>query len=278
MAKMKGIGAFSDDIRDAIKGNVFDARDKGFVNGKTGMEEKIKFSIVGATHHPQIMYAKSGNGIKSWAAAPSQSINYISCHDNLTFWDKLAISNADDSGEMRVKMNRLGSAILLTSQGVPFFQAGEEMLRSKPSNKSDTGYDENSYASPDSVNSIKWNNKAKVTDTYEYYKGLIAFRKAHGALRMTTTKDIQKNLVFMSGLDANVVAYTISNKPNNETAEKITIIFNANKSAVNVKLLPGSWNICVNAVTAGTASIGTAKGSVLVDGISAMVLIQVEAP
>lgn len=274
MAKMEGVGAFSDDIRDAVKGNVFDALDRGFVNGRSGMEERIKFSIAGAVPHPQIMASQKGNVGKSWAAAPSQSINYVSCHDNLTFWDKLAISNADDSEEIRIKMNKLGIAIVLTSQGVPFFQAGEEMLRSKPSDKSDTGFDENSYISPDSTNSIKWDNKAKAYDVYEYYKGLIAFRRAHGALRMTKAADIRNNLVFMGGLDANVVAYIISNKPNNETAEKLIVIFNANRNAVNVWLPSGEWDICVNGATAGTAPIGTAAGSVSVDGISAMALVQ----
>ncbi len=272
MAKMEGVGAFSDDIRDAIKGNVFDALDKGFVNGKTGMEERIKFSIAGAVPHPQI--AKNEKDIKSWAASPSQSINYISCHDNLTFWDKLAISNADDSEETRIKMNKLGSAILLTSQGVPFFQAGEEMLRSKPSDKSDTGYDENSYRSPDSTNSIKWDDKAKAIDTYEYYKGLIAFRKAHKALRMTTATDIQNNLKFITPPAPNIVAYTISNKPNNETAEKLMLIFNANRTAVNIPLPPGTWQIYINATTAGTTPIATASGTVSVEAISAMALVQ----
>lgn len=148
------------------------------------------------------------------------------------------------------------------------------MLRSKPSATVEGGFDENSYTSPDSVNSIKWANKANVADTYEYYKGLIAFRKAHSALRMTTATDIQNNLTFMSGLDANVVAYTIANNANGDTAEKITVIFNGNKDAVDVKLPAGSWEICVNDQKAGTASVGTAEGTVSVAGISAMVLVQ----
>lgn len=274
ISKIEGVGAFSDDIRDAIKGSVFDELDKGFVSGEDGLEESIKFGVVAATPHPQVILAKNEKGSRSWAAQPGQSINYISCHDNLTFWDKLAISNADDSEETRIRMNKLGSAIVLTSQGVAFFQAGEEMLRSKPSATVAGGFDENSYASPDSTNSIKWADKAKALDTYEYYKGLIAFRKAHSALRMSQSEDIQSNIAFMSGLDANVVAYTISNHANGDTAEKIAVIYNANDKAVNVKLPAGTWDICVNGTTAGTASAGTASGSVSVDGISAMVLVQ----
>ena len=270
---LKRLG-FSDDIRDAIKGSVFEPEDKGFISGKSGMEENIKFGVVAGVSHPQVQAAKEDGSSKCWVAQPGQSINYISCHDNLTFWDKLALSNAADSEETRIKMTKLGSAIIMTSQGVAFFQAGEEMLRSKPLETAAGGYDENSYASPDSTNSIKWDNKSNVTDTYEYYKGLIAFRKAHNALRMTTAEDIQNHLSFMTGLDANVVGYTISNHANGDTAEKITVIFNANKNPVNVGLPAGTWDICVNETTAGTASVGTAKGSVSVAGISAMVLIQ----
>ncbi len=268
------VGAFSDDIRDGIKGNVFDSLDKGFVSGKDGMEESIKFGVVAATPHPQVMISKNDKKSTNWSGQPGQSINYISCHDNLTFWDKLAISNADDSEADRVKMNKLGSAIILTSQGVPFMQAGEEMLRSKPNEKSESGFDENSYCSPDATNSIKWDNKGNVIDTYEYYKGLIAFRKAHSALRMTTATDIQNTLTFMSGLDANVVAYTIKGEAQGETAQNIAVIYNGNPDAVTVNLPAGTWDICVNGEKAGCESLGTAEGSVTVEGISAMVLVQ----
>lgn len=266
------IGAFSDDIRDGIKGSVFNVSDKGFVSGKAGLEDDIRFSVVAATAHPQLNL--SSRGKLNWSGQPGQSINYISCHDNLTFWDKLAISNAFDSEADRRKMNKLGSAIILTAQGVPFMQAGEEMLRSKPNEKSESGFDENSYCSPDATNSIKWDNKGNAMDIYEYYKGLIAFRKAHSALRMTTATDIQNTLTFMSGLDANVVAYIIKGEAQGETAQNIAVIYNGNPDAVTVNLPAGTWDICVNGEKAGCESLGTAEGSVTVEGISAMVLVQ----
>lgn len=265
VARIDRVGAFSDDIRDGIKGSVFEEQERGFVSGRDGMEARIQFGIVGATSHPQV-------GMSGWAAQPGQSINYISCHDNLTFWDKLAISNADDSEQLRIKMNKLGGAIMLTSQGVPFLQAGEEMLRSKPAVGG--GFDENSYISPDSTNSIKWADKARAMDTFEYYRGLIAFRRAHGALRMADVKEIQRSLIFMSGLRANVVGYTIENNANQDTASRIAVIFNGNRDAVDVALPKGVWEICVNEKTAGTVSVGTAQHHVSVAGISAMVLVQ----
>lgn len=268
------VGAFSDDIRDGIRGNVFDAYDTGFAAGKEGMEESIKFSVVGATEHPQVDISKHDKSDNFWSGQPGQSINYASCHDNLTLWDKLSISNADAAKEDLVKMNKLSSAIVFTSQGVPFMLAGEEMLRTKPSQTTAGAFDENSYASPDATNSIKWYAKGNVMDVYEYYKGLIAFRKAHGAFRMTTAEEIKENITFMEGLDPNVVAYTIANKPNGETADEICVIYNANKDAVNVSLPEGEWEIYVNGEKAGCEVLGTASGTAQVEGVSAMVLIK----
>jgi hypothetical protein len=261
-------------IASISSGSTLTYTDKGVKSGKDDMEENIKFSVVAATPHSQVTLTKAGDKCTNWSGQPGQSINYISCHDNLTFWDKLAISNADDSEADRVKMNKLGSAVLFTSQGVPFMQAGEEMLRSKPNEKSETGFDENSYSSPDATNSIKWDNKGNVMDVYEYYKGLIAFRKAHSALRMTTATAIQNHLTFMTDLDANVVAYTIQGEVQGETAQNIAVIYNGNPDAVTVNLPAGTWDICVNGKKAGCRSLGTAEGSVTVEGISALVLVQ----
>lgn len=270
--QMDRVGAFSDDIRDGLKGNVFDSLDTGFVSGKEGLEETIKFSVVGATENEQVDIEAHEKSDNFWSGQPGQSINYLSCHDNLTLWDKLSTSNADDSEEDRIKMNKLASAIVFTSQGVPFMQAGEEMLRSKPSATIEGGFDENSYSSPDSTNSLKWDNKGNVTDVYEYYKGLIAFRKAHGAFRMTTAEDIQNNLTFVDGLDANVVAYTIENSPNGEVAEELFVVYNANAEATEVTLPEGTWDIYVNGEKAGCEVLGTAESKLTVDGITAMVL------
>ncbi len=269
-SKLNAIAAFSDDIRDALKGNVFDALDKGFVSGKEGMENDIMYSVVGCTENEQVDYDAYEKSNGAWSPNPAQTINYVSCHDNYTLWDKLATSNPDDSVEDRIKMNNLASAIVFTSQGIPFIQAGEEMLRSKP--LEDGTLSSNSYNLSDEVNSLKWNDLTKYQDVYNYYKGLIAFRKAHGALRMTTTEEVQNNLTFIDGLDANVVAYTIDNSPNGETAESLFVVYNANKENVTVTLPEGNWDVYVNGEKAGTEVLDTVSGKVEVSGISAMVL------
>jgi pullulanase len=242
IGKIPPIGAFSDDIRDAIKGSVFDFKGKGFVNGACDCEPRIKSAIIAS--------------IDNWAAVPTQSINYISCHDNLTFWDKLAISNAADTLEDRIRMYRLGAAILFTSQGVPFIQAGEEMLRSKD-------LDENSYKSSDKINSIKWDEKTINIDTYEYYKGLIEFRKANDILRLKTSDDIRQNLKFLDSCNKNVVMYMIGD---------IFAIFNANKEAITINLPEGKWNIYINDKKAGNQVLDNVQNNATIPEISAMIL------
>lgn len=271
--KMEGIAAFSDDIRDGIKGSVFDSLDKGFVSGKTGMEETIKFGVVGATNHTDIDYTKTSSK-QYWAGEPGQCINYVSCHDNLTLWDKLSISNATDSYEDIVKMNKLASAIVFTSQGIPFIQAGEEFLRSKPSALNPGEFDENSYSSPDSTNSLKWDTLKENEDVYSYYQGLIAFRKAHDGLRLKTTEEINNQLSFIDGLDSNVVAYQIAHKLDNKTMEHMFVVYNANKESKNVTLPDGSWGIYINGEVAGNERLNEVSGVILVEPISAMVLVK----
>jgi pullulanase len=270
-----GIAAFSDDIRDAIKGSVFEALEQGFVTGKTGMEESIKFGVVASIEHKQVDYSKLNYSKTPWATQPTQTITYASAHDNLTLWDKITTSNPTDTEADRIKMNLLSSAIVLTSQGTPFFQAGEEFLRSKPMNETGTVFDENSYKSSDVINSLKWDRKSTNAEVYYYYKGLIAFRKAHSALRMTKAEDIQANLTFLNNLEENVVGYTIDNSPNGESATSLCIIYNANRASTTVTIPSGDWNVYVKGNQAGTEILETITGGqITVAPISTIVLVQ----
>ena len=266
--KMPGIAMFNDNIRDAIKGHVFYKKEKGFVNGKEGMEEDVKFSVVGATKHSQANKGKE----KDWAKSAAQSINYISAHDDLTLWDKLSTTNPDDEVEVRKDMNRLAAAIVFTSQGIPFIQAGEEMLRTKPSKDPKKKFISNSYNSSDEVNSIKWTWKKTHKDIVEYYKGLIAFRKEHSALRMIEPEEIQKHLQFVEA-PANVVAYTISRPDERESLDELCIIYNANRKETEVTIPAGEWDIYVNETQAGTIKLAGQKGGTIkVSPLSALVL------
>jgi pullulanase len=264
-----GIGAFNDNLRDGVKGSAFSSSERGYVSGREGMEETIKFGVVAATWQPGIDYSRVLYSNEPWAAEPTQTVNYVSAHDNLSLWDKLMLSAAWEGRDNLVKMNHLAAAIILTCQGIPFFQAGEEFLRSKPLNPEHTAFEENSYNSPDSVNSLKWNLRSENQETVDYYKGLIAFRRTHSALRMVKTEEIRKTLSFFEHLEPNVVAYRITHP----TEGELCIIYNANRDAKTVYLPEGEWKVYVRGRQAGTKVLDVVSGgAVCVEAISAMIL------
>lgn len=276
ISKLPGFAAFSDDIRDGLKGGVFDEEDIGFVSGKQGLEETIKSGVVGATAHSQVDYSLVKTDIKkAWAADPTQTVNYVSCHDNNTLWDRFLNSCPDASVDEKIAMTKLTSSVIFTSQGMPFFLAGEEILRTKP--LPNGKLDHNSYKSSDATNSIKWDTVSdeKTKAVHDYYQGLIEFRKAHPSLRLTTAEEVNSSIKFSDNLDANVVAYEVSGKPNGETADSIFVAYNANKEDVQVKLPKSdNWQVCVNGEKAGTDVIETIKGdTVTVKAQSSVVLV-----
>ncbi|MEY2918138.1 MAG: hypothetical protein RIS73_1852 [Bacteroidota bacterium] len=250
-AQLNRIAVFSDDIRDGIKGSVFEAADRGFASGKPGMEESIKFGIVAATQHPQINYSKVNYSKKSYAATPANTISYAECHDNNTLWDKLAISAPKASIAQRIEMHKLALSIVLTSQGISFLHAGTEFLRSKKGI-------ENSYNAGDSINAIDWNLKTSNKGVYNYVQGLIAMRKAHPAFRMATTAQIQKNLKFLDA-PAGVIGYEINGVAVGDSWKKLQVWFNG---SADQKIIPAAH-------TKGftTAIVNNQFSSTAVDGL-----------
>lgn len=253
---------FNDTLRDALKGSVFENSEQGYISGAAGLEEKIEQCFL---------------GLPEWCGTPAQTVNYASCHDNLALIDRIARSTPSASKEDRIRMNNLAAAVCLTAQGIPFMQAGEEFLRSKI--KPGGGFDENSYASPDSVNGLKWDtlNEDAYQNVYNYYKGLIAFRKAHAALRMTTAEDVNAHISPVSGLKDNVTAFAIDGGVNGESSEGLFVIFNPNPAETTVSLPEGNWDIYINGEKAGTTVLDTiTDGTASVAPISAMVLVKNE--
>ena len=267
--KMPGIGMFNDDIRDTIKGSVFYDDHLGFVNGGIHLENALRYGITGAVAHPQVDYDAYGS--KPWAKEPGQSINYVSCHDNYTLWDKLSVSCPEASEEKKKAMNRLCAAIVFTSQGVPFIQAGEEFLRSKPLPEK-KGFAENSYNMPDEVNSIKWDNIHEYPDMIAYYKGLMELRKAHPVFRMQSEAEMTQNLCFLSDTPENVVAYLLKGKGADDTPENILVIFNGNDEEILYNLPEGKWKILVDDKTAGADGKKIISEKADVEPLSALVL------
>lgn len=234
--KMNGIAVFSDDIRDAVKGHYSNAEDRGFATGKPGNEETVKIGIVASTAHPQVDYTKGNNSRFAYAGAPTQIINYVSCHDDLTLTDKLAKSMSGSTEAERQRAARLAQTIVFTSQGTPFMFAGEEVFRDKKGVH-------NSYKSPDSVNAIDWTLKTKNKSQFNYYKNLIRLRKEHPAFRMTTAEDIARNIVFDKVNVPNVVSYSIRNNANGDNWKEIKLVFNGSDKAYQARIPKGDWTV-----------------------------------
>ena len=252
---------FSDTIRNLVKGGTYNGVTAGYISGGNASVDALNQCFMGMP--------------TDWCQTPSQSINYISCHDNNTLYDHITMVAKDATEQERIAMNKLGASFYLMAQGIPFFQAGEEILRTKPK---EDGFDHNSYCSPDEVNSIKWDTLSDpdYMGVYKYYQGLIAFRQAHPALRLTEAEAVKAAVQPVSGLPAGVVAYNIKGGMEDERAEAIFCAYNAGKTATTVTLPDGNWKICVNGEQAGTQSLGEASGTVEVPALSAMVLTQGE--
>ena len=253
---------FNDTCRDAIRGSNSNNYETGYLGNGGGFASKI-WSTFTAT--------------VSWCKSPTQTINYASCHDGYTLYDRITMSTRKQTEEQRIRMNNLAAAIVMMSQGVPFIHAGEEMLRTKV--LEDGSFDHNSYDSPDSVNSFKWDdlNDETYQTVKNYYAGLAAFRQAHPALRMTTAEEIAEHITVLKNLEGNTTAFEISAGANGEE-NNLMVIFNPAKESITMELPAGNWDVYVSGQTAGTEVLETISGTANIEALSALVLVQDEIP
>ena len=229
---MPGVGAFCDDMRDALRGPFSDDRQAAFLDAQPGHEESIRFGIAGCTAHPQIDMQKVNYSKEAWTAEPYQCISYVSCHDDMMLTDRLRASIALQAGEME-RLDKLAQTAVLTSQGTPFLWNGEEVMRDKKGVH-------NSFCSPDSINAIDWSLKAKNKDLYSYYRGLISMRKAHPAFRLGTAEAVAKHLEFLPSPDC-VVAYHLKDLENLDDWKDIFVILNARRESIELPLPEGEY-------------------------------------
>lgn len=244
------IAAFNDTIRDAIKGPVSEHLKGGFVQGAPGFEERLKTGITASVRHPQIAYPEGDHWNGPWAKQPHHCVSYDSCHDNHALWDKLLITTKGLKDADRLAMNRLAAAIVLTSQGIAFLHAGEEMARTKKGH-------ENSYNLPDSVNAMDWRCKKKHAALVAYYRGLIALRKAHPAFRLKTAADIRRGLAFLAMPAPNMVGYIVQNPAGGKL---FAVIFNASATPQTVQLPAAGWRVLVDGRKAGVKTLRRIAG------------------
>lgn len=264
--KMPRIAAFSDEIRDAVKGPWNDNKATAFASGKPGLEESIKYGVVGGIQHPDIDYAKVNYTQQPWATEPTQCITYVSCHDNHALWDKFKLTCPKATQDELIRMNKLANAIVLTTQGVPFLHNGVEMLRSKKGV-------ENSFESPDSINMINWDWKYLYKDVVEFHKDLIKLRKLHPVLHMGNADNVRNNLRFLNVSEANFVAFSLNGAAVNDSWKEVIILYNGNNKPIAYEVPNKPWKVYLDETKVwfdGKPLI--TKGRVVVPPISAVIL------
>ncbi|MGB4724696.1 MAG: type I pullulanase, partial [Sediminibacterium sp.] len=259
-AQLNGIAVFSDDMRDGIKGSVFNIDDRGFATGNTSNSESVKFGVVAAGKHPQINYSKVNYSKEPYTSGPAGLINYADCHDNNILWDKIELSFKSASAAERTKMHELAYAIVLTAQGASFLHAGTEFLRTK------NGV-ENSFDKGDVVNGIDWDLKTKNMASYQFIKSLVQIRRAHPAFRMQTAQQIATNINFENNLPTGIIAYTINGAAVGDNWKKIWIAYNGSQTPQTLTLPKGTWKV-------GLSSNGSSKmgNNFTLAGSSAVIL------
>jgi len=221
--RSKGFSVFNDNLRDALKGSVFKVTDLGYVQA--------------AANRDEVMRGIRGS-IDEFADSPLEVLNYVSCHDNHTLWDRISLSVKDEPLENRVKMDKLAQAVVLTSQGIPFIHSGEEFLRTKKG-------EENSYDLPDEINKIDWTLKKSNNGVFTFYRDLIALRKAHPAFRMKTAGAVRDNLKFYEDLGLPVaapnIAYLLMGAEAGDPWNRIVTLINPQKTAQRFALPAGEF-------------------------------------
>ena len=236
--EMPRIAAFSDEIRDALRGPFDNDTKAGWLGGAPNCEESLKYGIVGGISHPQVNMKKVNYSQKPWALQPTQMISYVSCHDDMCLVDRLKASIPHLTEAELIRLDLLAQTAVFTSQGVPFMLSGEELLRSKKGVH-------NSFESPDSINQLNWDNKLRYPQVFEYYKNLIQLRKSYPHFHLGSAEQVRKNLEFLD-TPKGVVAYQIS-ASDDCIVRNLIVILNATRQEQTISVPQRRYRvICAN--------------------------------
>lgn len=265
MKAMPGIAAFSDELRDALRGPFSDDTKGAFLAGKPGEEESIKFGIAGAIEHPQVDMSKVNYSTEAWASQPTQMISYVSCHDDMCLTDRLRASIPGITTDELIRLDMLAQTAVLTSQGVPFILSGEEMLRNKKGVH-------NSYNSPDSINRLDWNNMERYPQVMDYYKNLTRLRRNHPAFRLGSADLVRRHLEFLP-TQPGLVAFRLKDYAGRDDWRNIIVILNAAKQQRKVAIPQGNYTIVCHEGKIDENGLSTFSGSeATVSAQSALIL------
>ena len=265
--QMSRIAAFSDEIRDALRGPFSDDSKCGWLGGAPDCKESLKFGIAGAVQHPQIDMTKVNYSKEPWALEPTQMISYVSCHDDMCLVDRLrtSIPSLTTNHSLLTKLDLLAQTAVFTSQGVPFMLSGEELLRDKKGVH-------NSFESPDSINRLDWANLKRYPEVFTYYKNLIALRKHHPAFRLGSAELVRKHLEFLDTPES-VVAFQLKDLTGIDNWKRIIVILNASTHAQKISISKGPYTIVCRNGQINEQGLGTFRGtSTTVPPCSALIL------
>lgn len=266
--KMPRIAAFSDEMRDGLRGGWDDDRKGAFLIGQPGHEMSIKFGLVGAVKHPQVINDSVNYSKEPWALQPTQMISYVSCHDDMCLADRLKATMPDATDEERASLHKLAETFVFTSQGVPFIFAGDEMMRDKKGIH-------NSYNSPDSINTIDWRNKTIHHDVFDYVRELITLRKNHPAFRMEDADKVRQYMEFLPVEGSNLVAFILKDNANGDSWKNIIVAFNSRKEPAKLSIPAGRYTIVCKDGKIKQSGMGQVSGNeIIVPARSAMIIHQ----
>lgn len=263
--QLNGIGAFSDDMRDALRGPFSDDTKGAFLAGLPGEEESLKFGIVGAIAHPQVDMNRVNYSKQPWTNEPTQQISYVSCHDDMCLVDRLKASVPNISIDETVRLDLLAQTAVFTSQGVPFMLSGEELFRDKKGVH-------NSFESPDSINQFNWAHKQEYPQVFDYYSRLIQLRKNHPAFRLGKAELVRKHLSFLPTQPC-FVGFVLKNHAGGDAWNNIYVLLNANRNAVEVQIPDGQYTIVAQYSAIDEGGLAQTEGGTITVGPQQAVIL-----
>ena len=250
---MPRVGAFSDDIRNALIGSPFDHH-RGFASGNTASRDAVRYGLVACP---------------DWSGEPMQHVSYITCHDNYCLRDRIEVAAAEETEATKLRMNKLAQTAVMVSQGMTFFYGGEELFRTKQGV-------ENSYQSPDSINVIEWTNKQTYSDLYAYYREIIKIRRQHKGFRLGTAELVKNHVEFPETTQEGLIIYRIKDQQGIDTASSLVVLLNGTAEAMEVEVPQATYTVLAQDAQANANGMGTIEaGKVQVAPYSATILAEI---
>ena len=250
---MPRVGAFSDDIRNALIGSPFDHH-RGFASGNTASRDAVRYGLVACP---------------DWSGEPMQHVSYITCHDNYCLRDRIEVAAAEETEATKLRMNKLAQTAVMVSQGMTFFYGGEELFRTKQGV-------ENSYQSPDSINVIEWTNKQTYSDLFAYYREIIKIRRQHKGFRLGTAELVKNHVEFPETTQEGLIIYRIKDLQGIDTASSLVVLLNGTAEAINAEVPQANYTVLAQDAQANANGMGTIEaGKVQVAPYSATILAEI---